>query len=275
MTLTLKELEAVAEELSQALVASVFRLARPLASDEVLLAFSTPSGEERRLLICVRPRFARIHLTERPVPKDCKKSNAFVVSLRSIRGAKVTSLYTRFNDRVICIDFAHVKRRLLFECSGHHPNLFLLDFDDTIIASLVPSRSKLRDLRPGRRYQRPIPHPSSRMEAIRFLPGPKETFSSLVEAWYERLATEEAKVVEKAQAERSRRKEIERIERLIAKLMKDLERQREAGALLEEGKVSGQRAERAKRLASRASVTASRITRLKRKLERLRSEEEG
>lgn len=296
MTLTLKELEAVAAELNQVLSGSFFAGLRLIDPETILLAFDAVEGEVR-VLACIRPRYSRIHRTSRPMPTSRRKpAHPFLDAAASFVGTKVVRVGVRFGDRVAVIDFARAgqpvsigvgagrpRRRvpptpdlpvgsLLFECTGHHPNLFWTDTHDNILASLVPSQSHRRDLRPGRRYQPPLPHASDRMDALRFLPAGPGTFSELVEAHYERLGRDEKRRAEEARIRRDLKRDLERLTRLRIGLERDLAEQERAAALIEAGDHASRDLDRLTRLALRRSATRDRLERAIRRIERLTRE---
>lgn len=296
MTLTLKELEAVAAELDRVLAGSRLAGLRLVDAETVLLAFDTAEGEVR-VLACVRPRHSRIHRTRLDVRSPVGRrepSHPFLQAAAPFIGATVARVAVRFGDRVAGIGFSrpgepvtapasrgpHPRRRtrerspepvgfLVFECSGHHPNLFWTDPHEVILASLVPSRSHRRDLRPGRRYQSPLPHASDRMDALRFLPVGPGTLSDLIEAHYDRLGLDEARRTEEARARRDLRRDLDRLARLRDGLTRDIEEQERAAALLEAGTAPRRDSDRLKRLAGRRAATRERLARVARRIERL------
>ncbi len=296
MTLTLKELEAVAGELDTTLAGSRLAGLRLVDAETVVLSFDTAEGEVR-VLACVRPRHSRLHRTrlDAPPPGGRREpSHPFLQAGAPFIGATVARVAVRFGDRVAGIEFSrpgepvpvpasrgpHPRRRtpeppsepaglLLFECTGHHPNLFWTDPREVILASLVPSRSYRRDLRPGRRYQSPLPHASDRMDALRFLPAGPGTLSDLIEAHYDRLGRDEAHRTEEARARRDLRRDLDRLARLRDGLTRDLAEQERAAALLEAGNPPRRDATRLKRLAGRRAATLDRLERVARRIERL------
>ncbi len=296
MTLTFKELEAVAGELDRVLAGSRLVGLRLVDAETTVLAFDTADGEVR-VLACVRPRHARIHRTSldaRSPGARREPSHPFLEAAAPFIGATVARVAVRFGDRVVGIEFSrpgepvpvpvprgpHPRRRpperspepagfLLFECTGHHPNLFWTDPHEVILASLVPSRSHRRDLRSGRRYQSPLPHASDRMDALRFLPVGPGTLSDLIEAHYDRLGRDEAHRIEEAHARRDLRRELDRLAHLRDGLTRDLEAQERAAALLEAGNVPGCDSDRLERLAGRRAATRERLARVARRIERL------
>lgn len=296
MTLTLKELEAVAAELDRALSGSRLAGLRLADAETVLLAFDTAEGEVR-VLACVRPRHSRIHRTRLDARSPGGRrdwSHPFLQAAAPFIGATVARVAVRFGDRVAGIEFSrpgepvkvpasrgpHPRRRtperspepvgfLLFECTGHHPNLFWTDPHEVILASLVPSRSHRRDLRSGRRYQPPLPHASDRMDALRFLPAGRGALSDLIEAHYDRLGRDEARTTEEARARRDLRRDLERLARLRDGLARDLSEQERAAALLEADPPPRQDSDRLKRLAGRRVATREHLARVTRRIERL------
>ncbi len=299
MTLTLKELEAVATELDRVLAGSRLAAVHLVDTETVLLTFDAAGGEVR-VLACVRPRHSRIHRTHLDVPRTRGRRAAphpFLEAAGPFVGAQVERMGVRYGDRVVGIEFSrpgapggvpaprgtHPRRRspesppervgvLLFECTGHHPNLFWTDPHEVILASLVPSRSHRRDLRPGRRYQAPLFHPSDRMDALRFLPSGPGGVSAMIEAHYDRLGREEARRQEEARERRDARREVERLARLRDGLARDLEDQERAAALLEAGNVPPRDVERLRRLAARQHATRERLERVARRIGRLQRE---
>jgi len=296
VTLTLKELEAVAMELERSLRGARFHAIALADAETAILAFDCAT-QEIRVLVCTRPRYARIHRTTRPLPRARRgeSSHPFLKAARAMVGMQVSRVGCRFQDRVLQITLEQpaapssppapvqqgVVRRarrepgpaqvlcLLFECTGHHPNLFVTDAQDLILASLTPSRSYRRDLRPGRRYQRPLQHPSERMEAMRFVSSPHEPLSELIEAHYQEVGSAEAQRLEAARARREVRKMIARDERLLAGLLEDLDEQGRAAEALG-GEPPAPDRDRLQRLAARREQTRERIARIERRLERLR-----
>lgn len=281
MTLTLKELEIVAAEVSAAICGYTLSAVNLLAPDTVVLCFHK-GPQEARVLFCVRPRFSRMHLYSGDLVQQSKAPrHPFLSVAKRFFGCEVTAIKPAYNDRVIRLEFReHTKEKrgsghslfgyLIFECTGHHPNLFWTKPNEMILASLVPSRSYKRDLRPGQKYQRPLPQASDFVESLRFLPGPSQSASSQIQEYYERLLKEEARRVEEASARREIRREIERLTRLREGLERDLEEQEQAAQALES--MRPPYPDRLKRLAGRCHLTRERIERLKRKIERLSRE---
>jgi predicted ribosome quality control (RQC) complex YloA/Tae2 family protein len=160
MNITLEELRTVAAELEHQLVGGVVQEVRQPTVSRVCLTVRRP-GETAYLLVEVRPGFAHVVLTdergstqERPPP--------FAARLRKeLLGTRFGSVEMPWPDRVLVLRLARGESQwqLVFEGSGHHPNLFLCDRGGTIMASAVPSSSHRRALGIGDVYEPPSPSP--------------------------------------------------------------------------------------------------------------------
>jgi predicted ribosome quality control (RQC) complex YloA/Tae2 family protein len=111
----------------------------------------------RRLLLVARANEARLHflLEQR---EQSEAPGLFVMTGRKyLNGAKLVRVELHPRDRVVFLDFERHNEsfRLVFECTGHHPNLFLCDGGLRILSQLGESHSRKRELLPGRRYQMP------------------------------------------------------------------------------------------------------------------------
>lgn len=158
MTLSLDELRQVVLSLDEIDEGQVRRV-RERDPYSVTLEFYVGEGF-RRLLICARPQEARLHYTdEKGSGAEPGHPTAFVMACRKhLTGARLCRAETDRRDRVVTLEFDRDdgKRLLLFECSGHHPNLFLTDPAKRILARLTESNSHKRDLAVGRKYERPL-----------------------------------------------------------------------------------------------------------------------
>jgi len=226
MTLTIKELETVASELDSALAGGTLRDVTLNDANTAVLSFATAGGD-RTVLVCNRPRLSRIHLRTRSVPpRGGGPSPDFAAVARSeLVGAAVEHVVTMYGDRVVSIDLRQGKarRRVLFECSGHHPNLFVVDEANVVLAMLAPSQSRLRDLRVGRHYQRPLRHPGDGIEAVRFLDAPTG-ISAQIEEHYLVAEEREARVAEVARVRQELRSALDHERRAAAAIGDDIER---------------------------------------------------
>ena len=229
MTLTLNEVEAVAAELRQALAGKVLRAIAQPTDFDLLLTFAGAEGEQR-VRVCIRPRVSRIHLTSRSAPAGCDRT-PFCGATEELLGATVDDVRTLFHDRVLVIRLhtGEWRRNLLFECSGHHPNLFVTDGSGLIRCVLVASHSQLRELRPGKAYQRPLPHPSDGIDAMRFVAS-TSSVSDQIEELYGQTEGRENRKEEAARLRALLRSALEASERAERALLDDLKRSKRAGA---------------------------------------------
>jgi predicted ribosome quality control (RQC) complex YloA/Tae2 family protein len=174
VSLTLPELAAVAASLRPRLLGGQVQRIRQPDDEHVVLtirgraAQPAPGGGEEpapgagatwELLLGVRPRLARVHLTWRAfeVPPS---PPAFTQRLRKLlMDGRVRDVSLPWPDRVLVLELAHGAEswRLLIEITGHHGNAFLLDAAGTILTTLRPTASRRRDLRPGQPYVPPLP----------------------------------------------------------------------------------------------------------------------
>ncbi len=228
MTLTLNEVEAVAAELREALAGTVLTAIAQPSDFDLLLTFKGPEGE-RRVRVCIRPRVSRIHLTSRGVPPGSDRT-PFCGATAEILGAAVDDVRTLYHDRVLVIRLhtGEWRRNLLFECSGHHPNLFVTDGSGLIRCVLAASHSQLRELRPGKAYQRPLPHPSDGIDAMRFV-APTTSVSEQIEVLYGQAEGRENRKEEAARLRTLLRSALEASERAERALLDDLKRSKRAG----------------------------------------------
>jgi len=229
VTLGITELDAVVGELSGALRGARLTGVDAMPRASVRLRFATPEGL-RLVRVSVRPRVARIHL-DAPSPDHRREEDQAAQEVRDfaarvareLRGSTLASIQRVFQDRVVEMTFSRQPhdRFLIFECSGHHPNLFLTDDHRVILASLVPSRSIRRDLRPGRPYRRPLPHEHEGPEALRFLQGP---VSQAIAAWYGAEEDREERLQEVSEMREALKVRLARQDRLVQALEEDLRR---------------------------------------------------
>ena len=124
-----------------------------------------------------------MHRVDDPGPAP-ETPSGFVMGLRKhIQGAAITAIRSRSSERIARIEFAaHAGRMaLIAELTGRHGNVFLVDDDDRILASLVTPRGTDRDLSPGRRWAPPLgdpPHPRGHRTAW-------PTEPDAIDAWLE------------------------------------------------------------------------------------------
>lgn len=198
-------------------------------------------GESRLLSICAESGRTRLHVAgERPASPE--RPFAFQGLLRAevlgfvlervevLPGERAALLRLRGRDHA---------RTLVAELTGRHGNLLLLDEQGTVLGSAVPNLSKVRDNRPGRPYQPPLPLPTRPPgdERSRFEAGPGPfPLSWAVEAAYrglEKVARVDGRRNDLLGALRARRA---RLERTLEKVRGDVRR----AALAEEHRRRGE-----------------------------------
>jgi len=273
MSLTLKELEAVARELSRDLEGG--RLTSvALADDHSIFLTIDTDDREFKVLLCTRPRASRFHVTTHPPRRapEPGRANPLIRAIGDMQDATVDRVSTRYNDRVatLALSSGDERRTILFECSGHHANLFLLDEDDVILARLKPSQSHKRRLLVGRRYERPLYHKGDNMQSLRFL-GASGSISADVEAHYE-LEAKRAFLTRRVAGLRRRLKSaLDYYTRLSNAIQGDIERQKEAAGTLKARSVPDHGRMRAKRLTRAGSACRARLKRVDENVARLSS----
>lgn len=156
MNLTLEELEAVAAEMEPLLSGAQIQTIRQPRGTAVWMGVHGRQGPYG-VLLETAGNLARVHL-EPDRPSTLNPPPAFVCGLRAhLEGARIVALDLPWPDRVCVIrcQRGEEKRALILECSGHHANLFLADWEGEIQLALRPTRSQERDLRPGAVYEPP------------------------------------------------------------------------------------------------------------------------
>jgi predicted ribosome quality control (RQC) complex YloA/Tae2 family protein len=158
-------LYAAAKEM-QALLAGgrVERIAQP-GRDEVVFVVRA-NGANHRLLFCVSPESARVHLTETS-DKGPDKPFPFLMMLRKhLLHGRVLGFEVPKMDRTVAMSVAvtddlgdRVVLRLFAECMGKHSNLILTGPDGVILdcaKRVPPAVSSKRTVLPGETYH-PVP----------------------------------------------------------------------------------------------------------------------
>ena len=269
MTLGYEELRAVTQELARVLEGCTFVGSSQVDRYRVLLEFERPDGVGKKVLVCTEVHLARLHLTEGQFASS--KPNAFVKQLNGIRDSVLSGLEVLYRDRVVNFSLIQGRERynLLFECSGHHPNLYLLDAHFRILGFLNPPTSKKRRLEMGTPYQKPLPHEGSEIVQMRFVDHGLG-LSTKVEAWYAEEEERVTRVRKTAEARRELKAALFRLEELANDLDRDLAKQRRAAETLSRGAVSDGKRERFSRLSQALPGTRRRRQVVEREVERLK-----
>ena len=151
MAIRLDELESVIAELGPRLVGARLQEVRVPAPDRLALSFHAPS-DTCHLLLVVQSVHARLHPVDRP-PRNPARSLPIQGLLRRLLAGTCVSLDQIGGDRLVRLSLGEVS--LLGELTGRHGNLFILDSEDHILATLLPNRSHRRELLVGRPYALP------------------------------------------------------------------------------------------------------------------------
>lgn len=265
MTLSIKEIEAITVELKLGLEEGLFTGVSQ-TDEHTLVLTVRREVKDLRLLICTKPNLARLHFTTQDVVPDDGEggtTGSLAMALKSLEGSRVTTVRMRYHDRVVAIGFQmdEVFRTLLFECSGHHPNLFLLDRGGLILETLKDSRSRKRDLRQGQKYTKPLQRSSEVMDSMRFM-GLGKSISAEVESYYENTVIHRAQAMETARLRRALKSSKDHHTRLAETIKADLAAQEGAARTLKSGYVHPEKRRRAERMAQATRDSQDRLHRL-------------
>ncbi len=209
-------------------------------------------GRTWELLACTHPRLLGFFLTSHPNKERPKRPLAFDERLRAtVLNARVRGVRLPWDDRVVVLDLAGgagaregapmVAHQLLVELSGHHANIFLLTGEGTILASLKPSASRRRDLRPGQPYtpppSGPCPQPAAAENELLGLRGTGEEIHRAAAARFEAAFLRHHYESEINDLSRAVRAAVRRAHRLQAGIEADRERALDAELWRRRGEV--------------------------------------
>ncbi|MCA9500977.1 MAG: NFACT family protein, partial [Nitrospira sp.] len=162
MALSLSECESIVRELRKALAGGfVQKIHQP--RDLTLTLDIRAQGQTSHLLVCVEPRFARLHLTSQkfenpPTPPP------FCAFLRShVEGGRIAEISQEPGDRIVCITIAKAGQMsiLVIALTGNQANVHALNEKQLVLKSLRDSRVKT-----GERYSPPTLRPVPSQEAL-------------------------------------------------------------------------------------------------------------
>ncbi len=150
MSLSAQEISGVLAEVTEALVGS--RIRRIHQQDPHTLLLRT---KESILCISCHPRACRIHLVDQ-LPERIAARDFCMVLRRRVAGRRIAGLDQPGGDRFVRLRFEERQIEtpeliLYAELTGRHANLLLVQ-GETILGSLVPNRSRKRNLAPGQPY---------------------------------------------------------------------------------------------------------------------------
>jgi predicted ribosome quality control (RQC) complex YloA/Tae2 family protein len=151
MALSLAECAGIVNELRDALVGGFLQKIHQPHPLTLTLDVRTP-GRTSSLLICVEPRFARLHLISRkfenpPVPP------AFCTFLRAyVEGGRIIEISQEPEDRIVYLTIQKAGQIFIFviALTGNQANVHVLDEAKSVLRSLRDSRVKA-----GVRYEPP------------------------------------------------------------------------------------------------------------------------
>jgi predicted ribosome quality control (RQC) complex YloA/Tae2 family protein len=234
--LSLAELERVAAALVQ-LVAGhrVQAVVQPDAERVVLeLHGRDADGTSRRrhLLLCARPGSARAALLGAALPAP-PKPPAFAQYLRAHAvGARIAGARVRDGDRVLALELATAEGplQLVLAVPWRRPNLWVLDAEERVVASLRPPADSRPELAPGQPWRPARGRPPARGEE-RFAGLAGEELLREIEACYAPRERGDESAGLRQRIETALRREARRIERKQGKIAEELARAREAAEL--------------------------------------------
>ncbi|HBP88037.1 MAG TPA: hypothetical protein DD706_10105, partial [Nitrospiraceae bacterium] len=162
MALSLSECTQIVDELNRALLGGFIQKTHQPRPLTLTLDVRAP-GQTYSLLVCVEPRFARLHLTSQkfenpPTPPP------FCAFLRShVEGGRIVKINQEPGDRIV--SFTIVKAGqvcvLVIALTGNQANMHLLNEGKLILRSLRESRMKV-----GERYTPPTLRPMKPPESL-------------------------------------------------------------------------------------------------------------
>ena len=161
MALSLSECESIIRELDGALVGGFIQKIHQPRPLTLILDVRTP-GQTSSLLVCVEPRFARLHLTAQkfenpPTPPP------FCSFLRShMEGGRIVEISQEPGDRIASITIVKAEQVsvLVIALTGNQANVHVLNERKLVLRTLRESRLKVGD-----RYTPPTLRPSAPPEA--------------------------------------------------------------------------------------------------------------
>jgi predicted ribosome quality control (RQC) complex YloA/Tae2 family protein len=257
--LTLAELERAAAALQDLLADHRVQAVVQPDGERVLLETygRDPDGAARRrhLLLCARAGTARVSLLPGP-PAALAVPPAFAQYLRAhVVGARVTGARLREGDRVLGLGLATAGGRaeLLLAIPGRRPNLWLLDAEDRVAASLRPPADSRPELAIGAPWRPSARRPPGRGED-RFAGAEGEALLRAIEAEYAARERDAAQAGLRQRIEQALRREARRLDRKLEKIAAELDRAREAAELARAGELLKGALSRVRRGASEVVV---------------------
>ena len=235
--LSLRELEraaaAVAEVLADHRVQAVVQPDPERVVLEIYGRDADASAHRRQLLLCARPGAARVALLDAAPPAP-PKPPGFAQYLRAHAvGARVAGARLRDGDRVLALELAAAggPLALVLAVPGRRPNLWVLDPQERVVASLRAPADSRPELALGSVWQPAPGRPPGGGGAERFVGLAGEALLRAIEAEYAPREVGAASAGLRQRVEGALRREARRLERKQGKIAAELARDREAAEL--------------------------------------------
>jgi predicted ribosome quality control (RQC) complex YloA/Tae2 family protein len=167
MALTLSECEAIVGELTHALVGGYIQKIHQPRPLTLTIDIRAP-GQTGSLLVCVDPRFARLHLTAQKLENPATPP-PFCSFLRSrLEGGRIGEISQEPGDRIVLIKILKTEgvSVLVIALTGNQSNVHILNEEKMVLRSLRESRVKA-----GERYMPP---------ALRAVKSPESSSRSIM-----------------------------------------------------------------------------------------------
>jgi predicted ribosome quality control (RQC) complex YloA/Tae2 family protein len=200
------------------------------------LAIDFHSRDKSYLFISADPNQPGLYMMARRVNELEKQSTGlspFAQALKSeLSHTRIQSVKKDSDDRIVRFSFAgrdevdqEVARTLVAQLTGRAANLFLLDYQDTILRALRPGRGEGQAV--GQKYKSPA-HSSAEVSQRQSEPlkrGGFKTLSEAADAHYRRLAETRAFAGKVSTARTNLRKQTSQRQKLLRQLERDLSAQ--------------------------------------------------
>jgi len=234
--LSLAELERAAAAIDALLAGHrVQAVVQPDAEQVVLELYGRDASGapgRRHLRLCARPGSARVSLPD-AAPAGLPAPLAFAQYLRAhVVGARITGARLRGADRVLSLGLAGAEgpAELLLAMPGRRPNLWLLDAEGRVVASLRAPADSRPELPLGAAWQPFAARPPARRED-RFASVDGEALLRAIEVAYAQRERESAHDALRQRLGSALRREQRRVLRRLEKIDAELARSREAAEL--------------------------------------------
>jgi len=179
-------LAAIRHELEDKIIGSkVDRIYQP-SQDSIALNLRQ-AREHMRLLLCVHPSFARIHLYKQPKENPTSPPSFCMVLRKHLEGGRIKNIIQPGLERIISLEIEAqneigqaVTKHLICEIMGKHSNIILVEVQSRKITDAIKkyshALSRHREVLPGRIY---IPPPTQeKLDTLHMTE--KELFKSLL-----------------------------------------------------------------------------------------------